>query len=487
MKRIILILIILAGMVAFWVGITAAATLYENYDIGDNSGAIMAGDKWSAQMFAVGASGHTVSRVDVKVWRSGTPGTMTVSIRHMVNSGGSWIIAGGDLCAGTINATAFGDSPGAWNTINMTPETSLSASNRYAVVVRAVAGDDSNYAVWRYNSSDGYNGGYYDSFDGGVSWTRNASFDFMFKIYGSDVLSITNAEVYSSLREDGDWLVVFLYKNIYPPYYEYEDPIQYFNLQFRDTNVSNLIAQSKMPAWGYKPGAIYLSKSSTTNLTWWDNYTIRMEGNPAKFSAPYPSTSYTLQPIDYIGSETFWLGEWIISSAHVIESYYGVNLTMDSIGNETLPYTILNELGCEIYMAGIPGIEDLCPERFYITTWSPGEEEPGYNTTYQDTLNWINRTSTNGSSGQIPMALNETGNLFGVEGKTIGLGIGFIVWLVVAGFTTRGTKDIPVGMGIAAIVFGVIAWIGLISLQPVLLAAGFAVLFVLWIIFLRGT
>jgi len=309
----------------------------------------------------------------------------------------------------------------------------------------------------------------------------------MFKIYGNDVLSITNAEVYSSLREDGDWLVVFLYKNIYPPYYEYEDPIQYFNLQFRDTNESNLIAQSKMPAWGYKPGAIYLSKSSTTNLTWWDNYTIRMEGNPAKFSTPYPSASYTLQPIDYIGSEPFWLGEWIISSAQVLEDYYGVNLTMDSIGNETLPYTILNEIGCEIYMTGIPGIEDLCPERFYITTWSPGEEEPGYNTTYQDTLNWINRTSANGSSGQIPMALNETGNLFGVEGKTIGLSIGFIVWLVVVGFTTRGTKDIPTGMGIAAIVFAVLAWMGLISLQPVLLATGFAVLVVLWIIFLRGT
>ena len=486
MKRVIVILVIMAGMLALWGSMVSAATLYENYDIGDDEDFNVSGDNWSAQLFSVG-SAHTISSVALKMWKGGNPGTMTVSIRHAVYIGGQWVISGGDLTAGTVNASTFGGPNGAWHIVNLTPEYSLDTSGKYAIVVRAVAGDDSNNVAWRYNSTDGYLGGFYSSTNGGTSWTRDVNKDFMFRVYGDTTLDITNAEVYSSQIEDGDWLVVFLYKNIYPPYYQYEDPTQYFNLQFRDTNISNLIAQTKMPAWGYKPGAIYLAKATASNLTWGDNYTIRIEGNPTKFSVPYPYADYKLQPVDYIGSETFWLGEWLISSAHVIEDYYGVNLTMDNIGNETLPYTILNELGCEIYITGILGIEDLCPERFYITTWSPGEDEFEYNTSYQDTLSWINRTSTVGGEGQIPQALNATGNLFGVDGKTVGLGIGFIVWLVVVGFTTRGTHDIPVGMGIAAIVFALIAWMGLITLQPVMLAAGFASLIVIWIIFLRGT
>jgi len=486
MRKLIIGLLILVFII-LPVGVVLASTLYENNITGDDSDELIYGDNWSAQPFKVGTS-HTVDSVELEMWKGGSPGTLTVSIRNSAYSGGAWRPAGGDLTAGTVNASLFGASPGSWETINLTPEYSLDDSGRYSVVVRAVAGDATNNVSWRYNSTGGYGYGIkHNSTNAGVSWDTSAGEDFMFKVYGGDVLDVTNVEVYSSQVEDGDWLVVFLYKNIYPPYYQYENPTHYFNLQLLGTNKSDLIAQGKLPSWGYKPGHIYIAHDTAVNLTWGDNYTVRMEGTPAKFTVPYPYDEYELVPVDYVGSETFWLGEWVITSAQVIESYYNVNLTMDSLGNETLPYTILNSLGCEIYMQGIPGIEELVPERFYEVSWSPEYTEEGYTNKYQDSLTWINQTSTEGATGQIPAALTEAGGLFNLDGKAIGWILMFILYIAVVGIGVRAIDNVPVAVALGVPVLLLGGWLGFIPLVFLAILTALNVMAVIFIIILRGT
>lgn len=465
---------------------TNAQTLYESLAAGDDATEPIYGASWAAQTFTTGTA-HTVSSVSLKLNRTGSPEILTVSIRL---TGANSTPIGADLTAGTYNGSTFNTTAaGEWYTINLTPEYSLEYATEYAIVARAVAGDGSNKIGWRYDNGNGYAAGNFTtSNNSGVGWTANASNDFMFKVYGNNAIALSNASVYSSMVEDGDWLTVFLYKNIYPPYYQYEDPREYFNLQFLDNNANQtILAQGKLPAWGYKPGAVYLRQGVATYLTWGSNYTIQMEGTSAKFDAPEPSVSHTLTPVEYIGSETFWLGEWIISSAGVIEAYYGINLTMSSLGNETFPYTILNEIGCEVYMAGIPGIEELCPERFYTITWQPEYSETDYTNLYQEQLNWVDQLSTIGGAGQIPTMLNATGAQINLSGQNIGMLIIFIAYIAVVGIALRiiGSVSWAVVVGIPVLMAG--GWLGLIPLAVILIMAAISVMSVIWIIYLRGT
>ena len=466
---------------------TNAATLYENLSTGDDATESIYGIFWAAQSFTTGTA-HTVSNVSLLLNRTGTPDIFTVSIRHTgINS----TPIGGDLASGTYNGSNFtSNAAGAWYNINLTPEYSLEYNTMYAIVVRAVAGNTTNKVGWLYDNGNEYiTGNYSTSNNSGISnWTPSAANDFMFKVYGNGAMALSNVEVYSSMVEDGDWLTVFLYKNVYPPYYQYEDPREYFNLQFLDNDANQtILAQSKLPAWGYKPGATYLKQNVATDLTWGSNYTIQMEGTSAKFDDPEPSVSHTLIPTEYIGSEPFWLGEWIIDSAEVIEEYYGITLTMDSLGNETFPYTILNEMGCTIYMTGIPGIEELCPERFYVIAWQPEYSETDYTNLYQDELNWIDQLSTIGGEGQIPAAFNATGEQVNLSGSLIGTIIIFIFYIAVVGIALRITGSVPWAVVVAVPVLVAGGWLGLLPLAVILLMAAMSLMSIVWIIYLRGT
>lgn len=485
-KVLTLLTVALVLLLAVFPLYTLAQTLYENFATGDDATESIYGANWSAQTFTTG-SAHTVSSVSLKLNRTGTPKVFTVGIRLTgVNS----TPIGADLAAGTYNGSTFNTTAtGEWYTINLTPEYSLEIATEYAIVARAVAGDSSNKVGWRYDNGNGYAAGNFTtSNNSGVSWTANTSNDFMFKVYGDGAIALSNVSVYSSMVEDGDWLTVFLYKNIYPPYYQYEDPREYFNLQFLDNNANQtILAQGKLPAWGYKPGAVYLKQDVATYLTWGSNYTVQMEGTSAKFDDPEPSVSHTLSPTEYIGSETFWLGEWIISSAGVIEAYYGINLTMDSLGNETFPYTILNEIGCEVYMTGIPGIEELCPERFYTIAWQPEYSETDYTNLYQDQLNWVDQLSTIGGEGQIPTILNATGEQVNLSGQNIGMLIIFIAYIAVVGIALRIIGSVPWAIVVAIPILLAGGWLGLIPLAVILIMAAISVMSVIWIVYLRGT
>jgi len=462
----------------------SADTLYENYTINEDNATAIYGNNWLARGFSTGTA-HTVSNISLLLYRTGSPGTVTVSVRLRDSNGHP---VGSDLTAGTINGSTFTtDTNGTWYTIEMTPEYSLNGA--YTIVVRAVAGDAGNSTSWRYDEEWHCGGGchaYKSSTDGGSTWASEYR-SLLYKVYGNPEVQIGNVSVFSSMVNTGDWLTVFLYKNIYTPYYQYEDPEEYFNLQFH--NDTGLIAQCNMPAWGYKPGAIYLSKATvnSSELVWFGAYNITMEGSDSKFDAPLPSATHTLTPAEYIGSEKFWLGDWLITSAHTIEDYYGINLTMDTIGNETLPYTVLNEVGGRIYMTGIPGIESLCPERFYAIYWQPQYTNGTFTNAYQNTLNWVNQTSTVGSAGQIPTMLNTTGEIVNLGGNTIGMVIIFIVYIAVVGIALRIIGSVPWAVVIGTPVLVAGGWLGLIPLAVIMILAAMSLMAVLWIVYLRGT
>ena len=150
------------------------------------------GVNWNAQTFTTTDS-VDIMRIRLKLYRVGSPGALTVSIRE--TSAG--LPSGSDLSTTTFDAdTLSAISPGAFID-TVVPVLTLSASTTYAVVVRALDGDGSNQALWRVDqTSPVYAGGarIYSS-DNASSWTSVASQDTLFEVIDTNGITITATDV----------------------------------------------------------------------------------------------------------------------------------------------------------------------------------------------------------------------------------------------------------------------------------------------------
>ena len=164
-----------------------ADTLYERYNTNDDDTNLFFSHYWQAQTFTVGNTGanedHNITSVKLKMSRTGSPGTITVSIRAVDVNGKP---TGADLTSGTTDGdTLTTDAAGEWREITLTSY-GLSASTKYAIVVRISGGDISNNISWRIDgSTPTYGGGSYaSSNDSGSFWGLDTEKDCMFEEYG---------------------------------------------------------------------------------------------------------------------------------------------------------------------------------------------------------------------------------------------------------------------------------------------------------------
>ena len=207
------------------------STLYEYYNTGDNVGEQTYGAYWKAQTFTPTIA-HKITSVKLMLYRTGSPGTITVSIRATNGSGHP---TGSDLCSGTTNGNTLPTViPWEWREITLGAGYTVVAGTKYAIVMRAIDGNTSNYAVWRGDSSPTYTGGSFEySANSGSSWTIYA-YDMMFENWSVGVPAVTtdsaamtsetSATLNGTLTNDGgeacdcgfEWGLTPLYGNITP-------------------------------------------------------------------------------------------------------------------------------------------------------------------------------------------------------------------------------------------------------------------------------
>lgn len=190
-----------------------ASDLYDYYNYFDNNIQNVAAAHWWAQTFVASAD-YNISSVKLKLYRAGSPGTFTVSIR--ATSGG--FPTGGDLCDGSIDGNGLGtSSPGVWTTITFGSSYALSNGTTYAIVARAPSGTmTANVVKWRCYTSAPSNvtAHTYHSANSGVTWPDSYDTVYMsFETYGdasnsapsNDACSITNPDdsdnLYAQLRD----------------------------------------------------------------------------------------------------------------------------------------------------------------------------------------------------------------------------------------------------------------------------------------------
>lgn len=155
---------------------------YEYYDSGDDGDRDAYGVNWAGQAFTPQID-QMIASVKLKLFRVGSPGTLTVSIR--LCSGGKPM--GGDLCVGTIDAnTLTVDTNGDWYEITLGNGYDVDIGSQYAIVIRALNGDTDNKVSWRTDGSSptyAY-GTFVDSSDSGVDWNTYSGVDALFEVWG---------------------------------------------------------------------------------------------------------------------------------------------------------------------------------------------------------------------------------------------------------------------------------------------------------------
>jgi len=161
--------------------------LYERYTTGDDIALSVRDTAWASQTFTIGNSGenlkHQINQVKLKIYRIGSPGTITIAIYG--TSGGK--PAGGSLCTDDFDGDAVGTTTDNWETYTFTSPATLLQDTKYAIVLAAPNGDPDNALAWRADStSPTYTGGsYVYSGSSGSNWVSYTGHDCMFEEYGS--------------------------------------------------------------------------------------------------------------------------------------------------------------------------------------------------------------------------------------------------------------------------------------------------------------
>jgi hypothetical protein len=191
------------GDVYWIVGNTASLssgtpTLWENFNTGDNAQITtgVTSPIWLAAPFTIGSTGHTITSVNLKLFRIGNPGTCTVGIRATING----LPTGPDLLTtGTYDCNTITTSPsGAWYQIPL-PGTAIFPTGTYAIVLRTLGISQGNQVFWRSQYLPNPTQSFISSTDGGTTWVIQPNNGLMFEVWGSTSIGTAPQNLESSI------------------------------------------------------------------------------------------------------------------------------------------------------------------------------------------------------------------------------------------------------------------------------------------------
>ena len=432
----------------------ATYTLYESYNAGDsdNSSAIYA-STWVGQTFTTGPAAHTAPEIRLKLARIGTPSTVTISLRETL----AGVPTGYDLASATLDGNSF-PLTATWSPFTNTSVPSLKSNTMYAVCVRAIAGTSTSYINWRCIAVGAYTGGTaLISTDSGISWSTGAQ-DNMFEIWGDPVVTVFGANVFKGYlnNETEDWLVVAKVECAYPPYYPY-DSAGIFKVQFTNADNSTIFAQVPLQNWGKQPVSIYINADGAAPLVWGSAYKVRL-----LCTADNTTASYVLTAADWRGTNLAYLDEWVRLCAVDLEDYYGVAYLTEATG---IANQVLNTQGAAIFLAGIPGLMSERPDLFSVTVRKPSHTDTTWTHAGETAIDWVARLGP-----EIPVQLDDFGDIFGLSGQAMGGGllvIAFLLASLIAGF---------VGMIICIPLLILGLWVGVVNMSLFMVIGAIALL-----------
>ena len=155
---------------------------YEYYDVLDPALSNLYGVFWQGQIFTP-LTEHSIEKVRLRMFRHGSPGMVSVSIKETDVDG---FPTGADLCSGVTDGNTLPtDYTWKWRDVTLDAPFGLSADTKYAIVARALDGNQDNYVRWRYARPQTYpRGAHVFSGNEGSQWREDTERDLMFEEWG---------------------------------------------------------------------------------------------------------------------------------------------------------------------------------------------------------------------------------------------------------------------------------------------------------------
>ena len=157
--------------------------LQDFYNTGANTFSGIGDTRPSAQIFTASSS-YALTSIRLLMYKVGSPGTITVSIRNVTGEPQTAVPTGPDLESGTTDGnTLTVSTDGEWRETTLDSPFNCVSGNKYAIVVICTA---SPYA-FRWMADDAsptYLGGNTAGFDNDSNWLAAPGRDFMFETYG---------------------------------------------------------------------------------------------------------------------------------------------------------------------------------------------------------------------------------------------------------------------------------------------------------------
>jgi hypothetical protein len=285
----------------------------------------------------------------------------------------------------------------------------------------------------------------------------------MFEVFGRPTFELFGANVYNSFVYEDDWLIVAECKNTFEPFASHNNSKDSFYLQLTYPN-DTLIAQVPLQAWGYRPGSIYFANTTTDDLIWGTNYTVKVYG----VDAPYYNETYVLTAADWRGNDMNILKDWCLAVAGNMEDYYDRPLTAATAAKGK----VLNEEGGVMFVTGIPYLDGAVPALFQVAVVDVEHQEPTWTDAYSGGLDpWSVAVGA-----ELAGILNDSGAIINIDGQEMGRLLIFLLYIGIAsGAFVLGHGAAGMVMAfpvlIVGVFFGFISWaaMGIAILIPVVL------------------
>lgn len=348
--KLLILLAVVAIAAICVVGVAYADWQYTSYNVTDNYNTSIYNDNWSAQSFLSNIS-IPFTTVGLRLYKVGAPGTLTVSIYNAdINGKPTTPITSGTFAANTLTAAITG------NNISVPVTPTLGTTDRFAVVLAALTGDDANYVVWLMDgSTPTYPSGLVStSTDGGTTWTVNSSADAIFNVSGyPSFYNISSVKVFKNVFETGGQLYITTYNLIYP-ITPVESPQDLYTCWVSSTGRS-------LTRLGYFMTSIYFNESSVPGA-WSSSRNVTINGSPLWSPVVPLSMNYTVVGANYVYSASIGSGlgvlyTYLMDQLALLETAWSMNLTYDDSQFGHIP----NMYGAQILEEIIPGVGSVLP------------------------------------------------------------------------------------------------------------------------------
>ena len=299
-------------------------------------------------------------------------------------------------------------------------------------------------------------------------------------------ITFHTGKVFENVFADGDMLFVVSYDVNYTDEPD-ESASTTFLVNLLGADGATLLMSRPLEYYQYNVTSIYATAAQviSENLTWGSEYKLRVTGNPAIFDSLVEGTNMDTRGLatsDYNADGTLTslqlLQAHCVNIAEALESDWAVVL----LATTSTGVQVLNSTGAIVFLDAIPGLDDVLPDLFQLSSSIPAVDSAISGADYAIASRIDARLGTD-----IGDAFTGIGTFLGI-GQNSAAGLWAIIFiLTVSSIVFLNTGNSAASLILAVPVVVLMTYVGAIPEAITYVLAIFVAVYAMYFFWLRGT